>query len=978
MNSRAGAAGRVVTIGGVINGATVGSSGFVAYGEQRRRREAMEQLVVEICKAEDSNRDADDISPESYGGAEVENGTPRETLSGGVRNSICNHLRTAIERGYLNDFGGILAEARTKKEKEIDRICSRHYADFLTSSREMLKMKGSAQVITEKVKEMITNFNSTGGNLTKVLNELQNIQTEKENCRNLLDSCTSCKDVAALMVQTRQQIESDDHYSAMRTIEIIKGEVKMLKVQAMVDFVNRWLPVAVNKLLYGAKQEAETFLQQRRNNLETIGLTVLRKQAELSTASDPLYLSSSLQRPLDSAPSSPTHNTATPRTRSSMDLFSPFPPRNSISLKNIRLNSRVFNLERWSSPNEFDNLVPAHFKASAQTSNEGLDMLESLLHDTGPLHKVLHLYAVLGNLNSYHDSYRNGRDMTLRNIMQQADRAANANSQQGLSMVLPRYIDSLIGFFTVECAHRRSVEIADGAFSMTELAALWEKSCLHMAQLCSTFSITASCPEELIIVKEEMLLLIDTIADDAFGLKVNLINDIMKDLWEVFQGLQVDSIVRSCSTALETSAYQPYFVSSDEIFKQHIRAYRLDSIELNMEQKKQKYEPGSSKMLDSKRNNIFSNDAAANLDLLEEEMDASLSYSVTSSSRPVSNRGGISLLTASSAYNTQDSFDADGSFLGGAKKGRQSLSSHIFMAQTFPFSEAVPQLMHELYLFVVRFFVFAVKNPHLGSRSEEICSAIVGAYQAIGKLLTKELHRDGSDTPLSKACQISIDAATLAAAADSLWLMVEAALMQFRWTEKIDAVIAAAMEKVSACMRLLVTQAQDLIFELLSIKISDLLGSLVFVNFEPDVVPHESIESLIDFLQITFMWLTHLPMAVREAVHFTCCSKIATGILEHLLSPRKVPSLNVLCIAAFDVDLRKLLQFADGCSVPNLKQCFDEMHALIKSILHPDLPQLADNIALRRQLFPHLNIEKLAKTLTRGLAKKFKAQLKKA
>ena len=33
---------------------------------------AMEQLVVEICKAEDSNREADDISPESYGGAEVE------------------------------------------------------------------------------------------------------------------------------------------------------------------------------------------------------------------------------------------------------------------------------------------------------------------------------------------------------------------------------------------------------------------------------------------------------------------------------------------------------------------------------------------------------------------------------------------------------------------------------------------------------------------------------------------------------------------------------------------------------------------------------------------------------------------------------------------------------------------------------------------------------------------------------------------
>ena len=43
---------------------------------------------------------------------------------------------------------------------------------------------------------------------------------------------------------------------------------------------------------------------------------------------------------------------------------------------------------------------------------------------SGPLHKVLHLYAILGNLNSYHDSYRNGRDLALRNIMQQVSLSA--------------------------------------------------------------------------------------------------------------------------------------------------------------------------------------------------------------------------------------------------------------------------------------------------------------------------------------------------------------------------------------------------------------------------------------------------------------------------------------------------------------------------------------------------------------------------
>mmetsp|Transcript_32335 Transcript_32335/g.46644 ORF Transcript_32335/g.46644 Transcript_32335/m.46644 type:complete len:205 (+) Transcript_32335:229-843(+) len=204
-------------------------------------------------------------------------------------------------------------------------------------------------------------------------------------------------------------------------------------------------------------------------------------------------------------------------------------------------------------------------------------------------------------------------------------------------------------------------------------------------------------------------------------------------------------------------------------------------------------------------------------------------------------------------------------------------------------------------------------------------------------------------------------------------------------------------------MRGIVTQSQDLIFELLSIKVKDLLSFLVFVQFEPDVMPtgpHESIDSLIDFLQITFMWLTHLPVAVREAVHFTCCSKVASCIMEHILSPSHVPSLNILCVVALELDLRRLIQFADSCSIPNLRQCFDELLALIKALLHPDLPQLADNIPLRRQLFPQLNIGKLAilldkltpsslatvshnlprmeKTLTRSLAKKLKAQSKEA
>jgi hypothetical protein len=69
---------------------------------------------------------------------------------------------------------------------------------------------------------------------------------------------------------------------------------------------------------------------------------------------------------------------------------------------------------------------------------------------------------------------------------------------------------------------RTSIRKEKNILLFMSVLSLREKACLHISQLCSTFSITASSPEELITLKEELLLLIDTVSDDAFGLKVCL------------------------------------------------------------------------------------------------------------------------------------------------------------------------------------------------------------------------------------------------------------------------------------------------------------------------------------------------------------------------------------------------------------------------------------------------------------------------
>lgn len=157
-----------------------------------------------------------------------------------------------------------------------------------------------------------------------------------------------------------------------------------------------------------------------------------------------------------------------------------------------------------------------------------------------------------------------------------------------------------------------------------------------------------------------------------------------------------------------------------------------------------------------------------------------------------------------------------------------------------------------------------------------------------------------------------------------------------------------------------------MIFELLTEKINDLLGSLVFINFVPETIPngpHECIEEIIDFLRVTFMWLTHLPQSIRDAIHFTCCSRVANGILEYLLSPTTFTKVNILCLLAFQYDIRKLILFSDSCGVTYLKQSFEELSEIINICFHVELPQFGDHVRTRQHLFPHVSPGKLASLL---------------
>jgi hypothetical protein len=337
--------------------------------------------------------------------------------------------------------------------------------------------------------------------------------------------------------------------------------------------------------------------------------------------------------------------------------------------------------------------------------------------------------------------------------------------------------------------------------------------------------------------------------------------------------------------------------------------------------------------------------ASANLDALEEELERNLS----------GKKDDVVVTEIPDKVDTNLKTESDA-----------ALTKASFTPLQYSFSAAVPIILHQLHLLVIRYVLFAFKNLHLGSRGEAVCKSILKALNSVSEELQNALYVDGKLTPLSKATQISVDAYTLSNSMDTIWLIIENFLNNFHWADSIETHLPLAMAQAKVTMNGIASQAQDLILELLAEKVDDLLGSLEFIELTPNKIPkvsHSVFDEIVDFLQVSLMGLQNLNHAAREAAHFTCCSKINSGFINFLLGS-KVSSLNALCVVGFDLDVKKLEHFADSTGIPQLRMCFVESKELMRAILHPDLPNIWDS-QFRKTSFPRLDPEKISIILSK-------------
>lgn len=752
-------------------------------------------------------------------------------------------------------------------------------------------------------------FSSAGDSLVEVLDELETKQRQGENNAKALEIVRHCRGVSRMLAQAQEYMEDQNYYATISCIDQLRQDLNNPLTAPIAAQLKLQIPKLSSQLIAASRNDLSPWFTKFKEDNKLIGSTMLRKYASLVLRN---------QQIAKGGGASASVGFFNERRLSFVDIHEP----SSISVYAIQSRGKSFSSEKWVPLGSMNSqAVPRDF--FEPHLEEGIEVIEELTASSlAPLHRALHICSQLYALDSLTELYRDNREPTIKQFLLSSN-IDELVQNNGFENILPDVLAKICGFFTVEVVVRQQcADYSGGYFSSADLKNLWKSACSDVAALCKKYVPHVSDPSSILQVKEELLLITETMNDSSLGFSAGFsasMLDITLDLWPDFEKTQLKYVREQWVSSLLKTAYQPLLIESEEMYRTHVKIFGLTDVQRNA----------------SGENEIAGgmSDATANLDALEE-----------------SERHSFIESSGYKEFEYSDEGSDESDFEDGIKSE--------FIPHTLPFSAAVPAGMNEIHLCIARFFVFAVYCPQLSHKGPEMCECLKNILIMMGDELLVELSRDGPDTPLSKACQISIDSTALAHAVVTLESVLAETMSLSQWSDAAETTLQVALDSARQKLNGVASKSHDFIFELLCTKVEDLMSSLCFVDWEPSSLPvqaHEEIKQIIEFLRVTFMWLTHLPQSVREAAHFTCCSRISSVLIDYILSS-KVPHLNVISIAALDMDVVSLEAFADSCGVSQLRQCFGQLKELVKALLHPHLVDFADKkLDLRKSLFPRLD-----------------------
>ncbi|XP_051522712.1 exocyst complex component 6 isoform X1 [Myxocyprinus asiaticus] len=415
-------------------------------------------------------------------------------------------------------------------DREIEKMCNFHHQGFVDAITELLKVRADAKKLMGQVSDTNRRLQDAGREVTAQTEEVIRCRVQQRNMATTVEKLQLCIPVLEMYSKLKEQLESKRYYSALKTMEQLENiYIPRVSQYRFCQIMAETLPKLREEIKEISMSDLKDFLESIRKHSDKIGETAMRQAQQHRTFNSAVHkqVTLSCAKPL------------------------------------YGLNGRTALHHNGLSTEETVD--------EEETDEEVLTAQD--LVDFSPVYRCLHIYAVLGDRETFENYYRKQRKKQARLVLQ-----PQSNMHETVEGYR-KYFNQIVGFFVVE---DHILHATQGLVTRAFTDELWNMALSKIIAVLRTHSSYCNDPDLVLELKNLIVIFADTL--QGYGFPVNRLFDLLFEVRDQYNETLLKKWALVFREIFEQDNYSPIPVDTEEEYKSVINRFPFHDAEIEKQQ----------------------------------------------------------------------------------------------------------------------------------------------------------------------------------------------------------------------------------------------------------------------------------------------------------------------------------------------------------------------------------------------------------
>ncbi|XP_061665693.1 exocyst complex component 6 isoform X4 [Syngnathoides biaculeatus] len=399
-------------------------------------------------------------------------------------------------------------------DREIEKMCNFHHQGFVDAITELLKVRTDAEKLMGQVTDTNRRLQEAGREVSAQTEEVIRCRIQQRNMATTVEKLHLCIPVLQMYSKLKEQLKSKRYYAALKTMEQLeKTYIPRVNQYRFCQIMAENLPRLREEIKEISMSDLKDFLESIRKHSDKVGETAMRQAQQHRTFNSAVAKQASLG-----------HYTK---------------PLYSLNWQQHTHNSLMMDDDAEDDDDADEEILTAQ------------DLV-----DFSPVYRCLHIYAVLGDRETFENYYRKQRKKQARLVLQ-----PQANMHETVEGYR-RYFNQIVGFFVVE---DHILHATQGLVTRVFTDELWNMALSKIIAVLRTHSSYCEDPDLVLELKNLIVIFADTL--QGFGFTVNRLFDLLFEVRDQYNETLLKKWALVFREIFELDNYSPIPVETEDEYK---------------------------------------------------------------------------------------------------------------------------------------------------------------------------------------------------------------------------------------------------------------------------------------------------------------------------------------------------------------------------------------------------------------------------